>query len=220
VRVSCNHRRRALHLLLAAIAVGSVTSLAAARLSFTFDDQALGIPPEGFFFAGARQPAPGTWEVRGMGTQRHLIHLADPSVTMRGIAVAGVSAAAPADVKVSARLRLVDADRAGGLLWHYKDAADFYFLSVFLGVREIALIRVTGGNRVTLDRVMNVDLDPEAWHSLSVVHVGNQIVGQVDGIPVVHGRDRTLAEGGRAGVWSAGNSTTWFDDISIEDHPQ
>jgi hypothetical protein len=220
VRVFCTHRRRALHALIAVITVGSITALAAARLNFNFDDQTVGAPPEGFFFAGARQAAPGTWEVRGMGAQRHLIHLADPSVTMRGIAVAGVSAAAPADIKVTARLRLVDGDRAGGLLWHYKDAADFYFLSVFLRVREIALIRVTGGNRVTLDRVMNVDLDPEAWHSLSVIHVGNQIVGQVDGIPVVHGRDRTLAEGGRAGVWSAGNSTTWFDDITIEDHPQ
>jgi hypothetical protein len=192
--------------------------MAAARISFNFDDFAVGAPPEGFFFAGARQAAAGTWEVRGAGGQRHLIHVADPSVTMRGISVAGVNTPAPSDVKVTARLRLVDGDRAGGLMWHYKSANDFYFVSIFLAVREIALIRVTGGNRVTLDRVMNVDLDPEAWHTLSVVHTGNQIVGHVDGIPVVKGRDRTLAEGGRAGVWSAGNSTTWFDDITIEDH--
>lgn len=208
-----------LHALLAALTIGGVTSLAAARVSFTFDELGIGAPPDGFFFAGARQAAAGTWEVRGAGTQRHLIHIADPSVTMRGISVAGVSAPAPADLKATARIRLVDSDRAGGLIWRYKDSADFYFLSVFLRVREIALIRVTGGNRVTLDRVMNVDLDPEAWHTLSVMHVGNQIVGQVNGIPVVRGRDNTLAEGGRAGVWSAGNSTTWFDDIVIEDHP-
>ena len=111
-------------------------------------------------------------------------------------------------------------DRAGGLIWRYKDAADFYFVSIFLEVREAALIRVTAGNRITLDRARDIDLDPEAWHNLTVVHNGDQILAQVDGIAVLRGRDRMLTEGGRAGVWSAGNSTVAFDDLTIEDKPE
>ena len=206
--------------LIAAIVIGWAAAAAAGRLTVTFDDLAIGAPPDGFFFAGARQASPGTWEVIGAGTKRHLMHMADPSVTMRGISIAGLNNPAPADIRISTRLRLMDGDRAGGVFWRYRDAADFYFVSIFLAVREAALIRVTAGNRITLDRAKDVDLDPEAWHNMTVVHNGDQILAQIDGIAVLRARDRMLTEGGRAGVWSAGNSTTAFDDITIEDKPE
>jgi hypothetical protein len=203
-----------------ALAFGCIAVAAAGRVSFDFDEAAIGSAPDGFFFAGARQSAPGVWEVAGAGAKRHLVHFADPTVTMRGISVAGVNAAAPADLRISTRLRLMDGDRAGGLFWRYRDSADFYFVSIFLSVREAALIRVTAGNRITLDRATGINLDPEAWHTMTVVHNGEQIVAHVDGIPVLRGRDRMLTDGGRAGVWSAGNSTTAFDDVTIEDRPE
>lgn len=206
--------------LIAVILTGWATLVIANRFTITFDDLAIGAPPDGFFFAGARQASPGIWEVTGAGSKRHLMHTADPTVTMRGISVAGLNNPAPADIRISTRLRLIDGDRAGGLIWRYRDAADFYFVSIFLEVREAALIRVTAGNRITLDRAKDIDLDPEAWHSLTVVHNGDQILAQVDGIAVLRARDRMLTEGGKAGVWSAGNSTVAFDDITIEDKPE
>jgi hypothetical protein len=206
--------------LIAALVIACGVSVAAGKVTVTFDDLALGAPPDGFFFAGARQASPGVWEVTGGGSKRHLLHLADPTVTMRGISVAGLNTPAPADIRISTRLRLMDGDRAGGLIWRYKDAGDFYFVSIFLAVREAALIRVSAGNRITLDRAKDIDLDPEAWHNLTVVHNGDQILAQVDGIAVLRARDRMLTEGGRAGVWSAGNSTVAFDDITIEDKPE
>ena len=215
-----DRHRRLLNGLIAAIVIGWGTSAAAGRLTVTFDDLPLGAAPDGFFFAGARQASPGVWEVTGAGAKRHLMHLADPSVTMRGISVAGLNAPAPADIRISTRLRLIDGDRAGGLIWRYRDSADFYFVSVFLAAREAALIRVTAGNRITLDRAKDIDLDSDAWHSVTVVHYGDQILAQVDGIAVLRARDRMLTDGGRAGVWSAGNSTTAFDDITIEDRPE
>lgn len=201
----------------AALLLGLATiPVLAQRLTFAFDDDTLGGPPDGFFFAGARQTSPGTWDVRGSTARRHLVHGADPTVTLRGMSVAGVVFDVPQDVKVTVRLRLTDGDRAGGTVWRYKDAGNFYFMSVFHEDHSAALIRVTGGNRVQLDRVNDINLDPDAWHTVSVVHVGEEIRGSIDGIGILRARDRTLSDGNRAGVWSAGNTTGWFDDLVIE----
>jgi hypothetical protein len=194
-------------------------SVAAQRLVISFDDDAIGAPPDGFFFAAARQASPGTWEVLGKGTRRHLSHSADPTVTLRGISVAGFSYTTPDDVRVTTRLHLSDGDRAGGVIWRYRDSNNFYFMAVVYATHSAGLFRVTGGNRVSLHNVTDIDLDPDAWHSLTVVHDGEDILGTIDGIGVLRARDRTLTDGNRAGVWSAGNTTGWFDDVTIERAP-
>lgn len=206
-----------LTLLLAAVlaAAASVAVRAQLLATVSFDEQMAGAPPLGFFFAPSRQASPGRWEVRGV-MRRHLVHDGDPSVTMRGISVAALDMPAPADVKVTTRLRLIDGDRAGGVIWRYQDANNFYFMSIFHGERNARIIRVTNGNRVVLDSAEAVNLDPDEWHTVSVVHDGDDIRGTIHGIRVLSARDRTFMEGGRAGVWSAGNSTSWFDDITIE----
>jgi len=187
---------------------------------FTFDDSALGARPDGFVFAAARQALPGLWEVRGSGARRHLIHAGDPTVTMRGISVATVSAAAPADIRVTARVRLVDGDRAGGVVWRFRDANNFYFMALDLTAHTAAVVRVTGGNRILLDIVRDINLDADSWHTVSVTHEGAQIHATVNGIGVLQARDGVIPEGGRAGLWSAGNSTTWFDDLALDDFPE
>jgi hypothetical protein len=209
-------------LVLAAAAVHASTS------AFTFDDAPIGAPPPGFFFAGSRQATPGTWEVRGAARNRYLLHIGDPDVKMRGIAIADVSTAAPANIKITTKLRLIDGDRAGGVVWRYRDANNFYFMALVLSdqnpnplaERYAALFRVTGGNRILLDVIRNIELDFSAWHTVTVVHEADQIRAAINGIGVLKARDAMIPEGGHAGVWSAGNSTTWFDDVTLEDSPE
>jgi hypothetical protein len=93
-------------------------------------------------------------------------------------------------------------------------------MALVLSTRTAGLFRVTAGNRILLDTIENVDVDVEAWHTVSVVHERDQILATINGIGVLRGRDATLVDGGRAGVWSAGNSTSWFDDISIGEFPE
>jgi hypothetical protein len=193
--------------------------VAAQHLVITFDEETIGAPPDGFFFAAARQASPGTWEILGTGNRRHLGHTADPSVTLRGISIAGFSFAVPDDIKVTTRLRLADGDRAGGVFWRYRDAENFYFMAIVNAQHTAGLFRVTGGNRVVLQNITDVNLDPGAWHSITLVHDGDDIRGTIDGIGALRARDRTITEGGRAGVWSGGNTTAWFDDLVIERAP-
>jgi hypothetical protein len=201
----------------ALVVPAGVWTAAAERESLTFDDSAVGAPPPGFFFAGSRQANAGTWEVHGGPKARFLFHAADPSVTMRGIAVAGIDHPAPSDIRITAKLRFLDGDRAGGLIWRYRDADNFYFYSVVLADRRVNVIRVTGGNRIVLASATEIEPDPDAWHTLAIVHEGDQIRAVLNGIGILRTRDATMLDGGRAGIWSAGNSTTWFDDITIED---
>ncbi len=190
-------------------------ALRAATGPITFTDSTIGALPEGFFTAPVRQANAGSWQVQGSGTKRHLAHLADPSVTMRGMSVAIVSAAAPNDVRVTTKLRVVDADRAAGLVWRFRDQNTFYFAAIVGLDQTLGLFRVTGGNRIQLDRAERVGIDWEAWHTMTVTHQGDQIRVTLDGIAVLQARDTTLPDG-RAGVWSAGNSTSWFDDVSVD----
>ncbi len=191
----------------------------AQRLSFTFDEAAIASPPDGFFFASTRQASPGVWSIRGNATRRHLVHVGDPSVRERGISVAGLIFDVPQNIKVSTRLRLTEGDRAGGVVWRYTDPENFYFMSVFYRDHSASLVRVTGGNRVLLHSVDDIDLDADAWHTMTIVHHGEEIRGALDGIGILRARDRTLTDGNRAGVWSAGNTTGLFDDVVIEQAP-
>lgn len=193
-------------------------ALRAANAPITFTDSTIGALPDGFFTAPVRQANAGTWQVQGAGTLRHLAHLADPSVTMRGMSVAVLSAAAPADVRITTRLRVVDADRAAGIVSRYRDPNTFYFTAVFGGDHSIGLFRVTGGNRIQLDRADRVGIDWDAWHTMTVTHQGDQIRVMLNGIAVLQARDTTLPDG-RVGVWSAGNSTSWFDDVAVDSLP-
>lgn len=203
-------------LALVALTAVAVAQAPGARIVLPFDDATAGQTPEGFLFAASRQASAGTWQVRGGGTLRHLLHAADPSVTDRGISVAVPSTVAHADVQVAARIRLIDGDQAGGVVWRYRDANNFYFAGVALTERRAVLVRVAGGNRILLDIIEDVILDSALWHTISVTHRGDEIRGTINGLTVIRARDRLLDQPGHAGVWSAGNSTTWFDDILID----
>jgi hypothetical protein len=196
----------------------AVVSVLAQGLSFTFDDDATGMPPRGFLFSAARQASAGTWEVRGLGPQHHLAHLADS--TAQGFSIATPTAPAPPNLLVVARIRLVDGDRRGGIVWRYRDANNFYLVGISLQRHEAMLHRIMGGNRVQLDRLADLDVDPGTWHTLGVAHEGDQIRVHLDGIAILHARDRAFDDGGRAGVWSGGAAETWFDDIRISAFPE
>jgi hypothetical protein len=195
----------------AGLALASVSAQIAVR---TFDEDAIGVAPAGFAFAVARQQTPGRWLVRADGSNHYLTHLAGSAAG--GFALAVLDLPHPAEMRASVRLKLTDGERVGGLLWRYQDAENFYAAALDLRVQEVALYRVIRGNRIRLDEEDELELDPSAWHSLRVVQDDDDIRVSLGGIGVLRARDRTLAEGGRAGVWSGGGATTWFDDLRVE----
>jgi len=193
-------------------------TLAAQQLwTFAFDEDRVDQPPVGFSLAATRQADAGRWFVQRSGGSGHLVHRADPAAP--GFALAVADRPAPADAAVSVRLRFNGTSRAGGLVWHYRDDLNYNALVLDLNRGEVAVYRITAGNRVRLDVRDELELDPTAWHALKVIHEGNEIRVMLGGIRVFDEEDRrgdrTGAES-RVGMLASGASEIWFDDLSVE----
>lgn len=208
------NRIRALLLIGAAIAFG-LAGVNAQVVVRTFDEDAIGSPPPNLTFAVARQQTAGKWLVRAEGPNHYLTHLADSAAT-GGFSLAVLDVPHPAQMRASVRLKLLDGERVGGLVWRYQDAENFYLAALDLRVQELALYRVVRGNRIRLDDEDELELDGSAWHSVRVVQDDDDIRVSLGGIGVIRARDRTFADAGRVGVWSGGGATAWFDDLRIE----
>ena len=185
--------------------------------TFNFDADRVGGAPAGFRFAAMRQDGPGSWLVRRDGLNGSLAHGLDPKAA--GFALALATDGSERDIVATVRLRLSGGSKAGGLVWRYVDAANFYAAILDLTNRELFLWRVTGGNRVFLESKDDLELDNAAWHVLKVVHDDEDIAVSLGGIRVFEDRDRRgdrRPPTGRTGVMAAGNAEVWFDDLRID----
>lgn len=183
--------------------------------TYAFDDIQPGALPLGFTLAAARQPNPGTWEVHQTDASRHLVHLADADSDGYGLSLA--PGPPLRDVEIAARMRLTAGHRAGGLVWRYQDEHNFFAAVLDLDHRTLFMFRMAEGNRITVKRRTDLELDRDAWHTLKVVHRDASVRVSLGGIRVFDDRDRRLDRfgPGRSGVIATGDSEVWFDDLSI-----
>ncbi|ODS52317.1 MAG: hypothetical protein ABS36_17105 [Acidobacteria bacterium SCN 69-37] len=186
--------------------------------TITFEDDRADQPPTGFTLAAMRQSDAGRWLVQRADNHSYLVHRADPSA--HGFALAISNRSASDDVALSARVRFAGASRVGGVVWRYRDAQNYYCLLLDLDRGVLSVYRITAGNRIQLDTRDELELDPEAWHALKIVHVGSDIRVMLGGVRVFDEQDRRSdrrgPDDGRVGVVASGTSEIWFDDISVE----
>lgn len=183
---------------------------------FGFDQDKAGAPPAGFTFAAMRQPAPGSWIVRRLGSNGYVAHA--PDAASQGYALAVVDDVLPGDVTLAVRLRLAGGRRAGGVVWHYLDNQNYYACVLDLSRRELSMYRMAGGSRSRMEFEDDLELDADAWHSMKVWHNGRATRVSLGGIRVFEHsrRDRDGADAGRVGLIAAGDADVWFDDFSID----
>lgn len=210
-------RSRAPWLLAASWLIACVSLTAqAATYSFSFDEDRAGAPPEGFTFAAVRQPTSESWLINRQGPRSYVVHQASQA---RGYALAVTSVVPPEIFALSGRVKLAGGARAGGLLWHYRDEANYSAVVLDLARRELSLFRFSGGNRVRLELEADLDLDPDAWHTLRVVREGSSVFVSLGGIRVFNDYDRRIGQRpgqGRVGFIATGDSEVWGDDLHIE----
>jgi hypothetical protein len=182
----------------------------------TFDDDKIGAPPAGFTVAAGREAAVDRWTVRREGAARVLVHEGKASPA-DSFAVAIFSASQYQDVQVSVRFKATGGGRTAGLVWKYQDPHNHYSAQLDLVRQELAMYRVVNGNRIRLEREDDLELDPDAWHSLKVFQENGLIRVYLGGIRVLDERDRLPRVHASVGVWAGGDSTVMFDDLRIED---
>lgn len=185
----------------------------------TFDDDKAGAPPPGFALAAGRDAAVDGWTVKREGTARVLVHEGRQSPA-DSFAVAIFSAAQYQDVQVSVRFKTTGGGRTAGLVWKYQDPRNHYSAQLDLAKQELAIYRVVNGNRIRIEREDDLELDPDAWHSLKIFQEDGQIRVYLGGIRVFTERDRLPRARASVGLWTGGDSSVMFDDFRIEDETE
>ena len=184
---------------------------------WSFEGEAIGSPPAGFEFAVSGKMQPGKWVIAREGANSVLAQV-DRDRTERRFAMALIKDVVYKDLKMSVRAKPVagDVEMVAGLVWRYKDSANYYVAR--WNADSVRVDRVVKGERQLLTpSEIKVALPANQWHTLTVEHRGNDIKVLVDGKGVFAGSDTTYASGGRIGVWTKADSMTYFDDLTVQE---
>jgi hypothetical protein len=180
----------------------------------TFENEPAGRPPAGFVLHVVRYSAPPRWLVQREATNGFLSSVGD-AAGHAGFALAILEGEPRRDLSLSARVRLAAGVRSGGIVWRVQDAENYYLARLDLDRQDIGLYRVVNGNRTRIEGEDDLELDPNAWHTLKVVQADENIRVYLGGIRVLRARDRAFAKPGGAGLWCTGDAVAHFDDLRL-----
>jgi hypothetical protein len=181
----------------------------------TFDEDKVGSPPAGFVMGAGRDAISDRWVVQRVDNLRVLSYLGG-TAPRDSFAVAVYSGAQYQDVRISVRLKANSGARTAGLVWKYHDPMNHYAVQLDLAKQELSMYRLAGGNRIRVEHEDDLELDPEAWHSLRIVQDGGETRVYLGGIRVFTDRERAARAPAGVGLWASGDTAAMFDDFRIE----
>ena len=193
-----------------------ITSLAATTAvadTINFDKDSTGAVPSGW-----------TCGVTGRGSPKWLVE-ADPSAPSQPNVLkqsgqgtfpwCARKEVAVADGFVEVKFNAIEGreDRAGGVMWRWKDGDDYYIARANALENNVSLYHTTRGNRRTI-KYVDAPVPAGKWHTLLVEFAGKRIKVSLDGKLYIDSDDDHISGPGAVGVWSKADSVTAFDDFS------
>ena len=109
-------------------------------------------------------------------------------------------------------------DRAGGVVWRWKDGDNYYVARANALENNVSLYYTERGSRKTL-KYVDAPVAPGVWHKLRVDFAGTRITVSLDGKRYIETDDAHIAGAGAVGVWTKADSVTVFDDFSYQAGP-
>ena len=118
-------------------------------------------------------------------------------------------------------------DRAGGVVWRWHDADNYYVARANALEDNVVAYKVVRGRRTDLTPVgaapgtygVKVPVPTGAWHTLRVDFTGAQFEITYDGRHLFAVRDETFRDAGLVGIWSKADSVTEFTQFRQEAAP-
>jgi hypothetical protein len=189
--------------------------LASAALADTtgFDQDPTGVVPVGW-----------TCGVTGRGSPKWTVE-ADPTAPSKPNVLkqsgkgtfpwCGKKAVAIADGFVEVKFKPLQGseDRAGGLMWRFKDGDNYYVARANALENNVSLYHTTRGSRQTI-KYVDAPVQPNEWHTLRVEFAGRHIKVFLDGKQYIDLDDDHIAGPGAVGLWTKADSVTAFDEFS------
>src|SRR5262245_45592453 len=110
-------------------------------------------------------------------------------------------------------------DRAGGLVWRWKDGDNYYVARANALENNVSLYYTEHGSRKTL-KYVDAPVAAGTWHTLRVEFAGKHITVSLDGQRSIEMDDTHISGSGKVGVWTKADSVTVFDGFSYDaTHP-
>lgn len=185
-----------------------------------FDTAPLGKMPPGWSAAMTNVGAAPKWQILKDGsapTQPYVFAQVstDPSGNRFPMAIFdGVSVR---DSDVSVRMKPVSghADQAGGLVFRYHDCNNYYLARANALDGSVNLYKVQDGRRSPLNQGVHHDIPLNDWSILKVSVRGNRFQVYVNHRRILEAFDSTFSNAGKVGLWTVGDSVTYFDDFRV-----
>jgi hypothetical protein len=123
---------------------------------------------------------------------------------------------------VEARIKPISGreDQAGGVVWRFKDANNYYVARANALEGNVVLYKTVNGKRSSLQvkgRMFGYGVDTQVpkgkWSTLRVDFVGNLFTVTLEGRKLFDVQDDTFETEGGVGVWTKADSVTLFDDV-------
>jgi hypothetical protein len=105
-------------------------------------------------------------------------------------------------------------DQAGGVVWRWKDADNYYVARANALENNVSLYHTEKGRRITI-KYVDAPVAGNQWHVLRVEFSGEHIQVLLDGKQYIALDDRHISGPGAVGVWTKADSVTAFDDFSF-----
>ena len=166
------------------------------------------------------------WQSGSTGRGAARWEVTDKQVVYRGGADFGWAVIGPpiVDGFVEVRFRPLEgrADQAGGVVWRWQDASNYYIARANALENNVVAYKMVNGKRSDLKPVgagaraygVSATVASRAWHTLRVEFKGGEFVVRYDGAAAGFTvRDDTLKAAGRVGVWSKADSVTEFEEF-------
>jgi hypothetical protein len=104
-------------------------------------------------------------------------------------------------------------DRAGGVIWRFKDGDNYYVARANALENNVSLYHTTRGTRHTI-KYVDAPVAANQWHTLRVEFAGKRVTVSLDGHQYIDLEDEHIAGAGAVGMWTKADSVTAFDDFS------
>lgn len=181
--------------------------------TFNFDDAKAGELPSGW-----------TATTTGTGKPKWTVEKDDSAPSKPNVLKQSGEAAYPLCVKNDANLKdgfvevkfkpvSGEEDQAGGVIWRYKDADNYYIARANALEGNVRIYHFINGKR-TQFKGANLKVASGEWHTLRVDFKANHFIVTFDGQKLFEADDDKLTDAGKAGVWTKADSVTLFDDFS------
>ncbi|MBI3609635.1 MAG: hypothetical protein HY204_02910 [Nitrospirae bacterium] len=187
---------------------------------FTFDQDKSSQPPKSFVFEVTGKGPSVKWEVKTDKTAPSTPNILAQVGRAEGgnnFPLAILDGVTVQDGEVSVKFKAVagQEDQAGGLVWRYRDANNYYVARANALEANYTIYCVKDGKRRSFKSV-DLKVTPQAWHALKVIFRQNIFRLHFDGKEVLTATDHTFNQPGRVGLWTKADSVSYFDDFEVK----